>query len=62
LTVRSNAAVESLFATVKRELEWIYQLRTWRTRSDLTDALLDYIEDFYNPQRIQGNDSATRAL
>lgn len=48
-----NAAAESFFATLKRELEWIHQRKNWPTRAALTDALLDYIEDFYNPQRIQ---------
>jgi putative transposase len=48
-----NAAVESFFATLKRELDWIHQRKTWPTRAALIEALLDYIEDFYNPQRIQ---------
>jgi hypothetical protein len=51
--VPNNAAVEAFFATLKRELEQTHQLKTWRSRSDLANALLDYIEDFYNPQRIQ---------
>lgn len=48
-----NAAAESFFATLKRELAWIHQTKTWATRTELADALIDYIEDFYNPQRIQ---------
>ena len=48
-----NAVAESFFATLKRELAWIHKIKTWPTRAELTDALLDYIEDFYNPQRIQ---------
>lgn len=48
-----NAAVESFFATVKRELAWIHQRSTWPTRAALRTALFDYIEGFYNPERIQ---------
>ena len=48
-----NAVAESFFATLKRELAWIHHTKTWPTRIELADALLDYIEDFYNPQRIQ---------
>ncbi len=48
-----NAAVESFFATVKRELAWIHQRTTWSTRAALRTALFDYIEGFYNPDRIQ---------
>ena len=53
MTVRSNAAAESFFATLKRELAWIHHTKTWATRTELANALIDYIEDFYNPQRIQ---------
>lgn len=48
-----NAAVESFFATLKRELAWIHATKTWPTRAALRSALFDYIEGFYNPQRIQ---------
>jgi transposase InsO family protein len=48
-----NAAVESFFATLKRELAWIHQRSTWATRASLRTALFDYIEGFYNPERIQ---------
>ena len=48
-----NAAVESFFATLIRELAWIHQRTTWPTRTDLRTALFDYIEGFYNPERIQ---------
>ena len=48
-----NAVAESFFATLKRELAWIHQTKTWATRADLAEALGDYIEDFYNPTRIQ---------
>jgi transposase InsO family protein len=48
-----NAAVESFFATLKRELAWIHATKTWATRAALPTALFDYIEGFYNPERIQ---------
>ena len=48
-----NAAVEAVWATLKRELSWIYGKRTWPTRNPLRTAIFDYIEGFYNPQRIQ---------
>jgi putative transposase len=48
-----NAAVESFFATLKRDLAWIHQRTTWTTRAALRSALFDYIEGFYNPERIQ---------
>jgi putative transposase len=48
-----NAVVESFFATLKRELAWIHATKTWPTRAALRSALFDYIEAFYNPERIQ---------
>jgi putative transposase len=48
-----NAAVESLWATLKRDLNWIYGRKTWRSRDLLRSAVFDYIEGFYNPERIQ---------
>jgi putative transposase len=48
-----NAAVESFFATLKRELAWIHATKHWSTREELRTALFDYIEGFYNPERIQ---------
>jgi putative transposase len=48
-----NAPVESFFATLKRKLAWIHATKTWSTREELRTALFDYIEGFYNPQRIQ---------
>jgi putative transposase len=48
-----NAAVESFFATLKRELAWTHTTKHWATRAALRTALFDYIEGFYNPQRIQ---------
>jgi putative transposase len=48
-----NAAVEAFFATLKRELAWIHATKHWPTRDALRAVLFDYIEGFYNPQRIQ---------
>jgi putative transposase len=48
-----NAVAELFFATLKRELAWIYHTKTRPTRGELADALGDFIADFYNPQRIQ---------
>jgi putative transposase len=48
-----NAAVESFFATLKRELAWIHATKNWPTRAALHSALFDYIEGSYNPERIQ---------
>jgi transposase InsO family protein len=44
---------ESLWATLKRDLNWIYGRRTWTSRDLLRSAVFDYIEGFYNPERIQ---------
>ncbi len=38
---------------LKRELAWIHQRTTWPTRTTLRSTLFDYIEGFYNPERIQ---------
>jgi putative transposase len=48
-----NAAVEAFWATLKRELAWTHQTTTWATRAELRTAVFDYIEAFYNPERIQ---------
>jgi transposase InsO family protein len=48
-----NAAMESFWATLKRELAWIHQRRRWSSRAELRAALFDYIETFYNRQRHQ---------
>jgi putative transposase len=48
-----NAAMEAFWATLKRELAWIHQRRTWSTRAELRAALFDYIETFYNRARHQ---------
>jgi transposase InsO family protein len=44
-----NAVAESFFATIKTEL--VYD-RRWATRLDLRAAVFDYIEVFYNRQRL----------
>lgn len=44
-----NAVAESFFATIKTEL--VYG-RRWATRLDLRAAVFDYIEVFYNRQRL----------
>jgi transposase InsO family protein len=47
-----NAVAESFFATLKNEL--IYR-RNWSTRTALHDAVFEYIEVFYNRQRIHSS-------
>lgn len=44
-----NAAVESLWSTIKREL---VHPRTFHTRAQARAAIFDYIEIFYNRQRL----------
>ena len=44
-----NAVAESFFATLKAEL--VYR-EVWETRSDAAQAIFEYIEAFYNRQRI----------
>lgn len=48
-----NAAMESFWATLKRELAWIHQCQRWSSRAELRAALFDYIEIFYNRSRHQ---------
>ncbi len=48
-----NAAMESFWATLKRELEHIHDVAVWPTRAALKTAIFDYIEVFYNRQRSQ---------
>lgn len=43
-----NAVAESFFATLKKEL---VHRHTWPTRRELTSAVFDYVEAFYNPRR-----------
>jgi putative transposase len=44
-----NAVAESLWATIKRELT---DGEKWTTRIELTAALFEYIEVFYNRERL----------
>src|SRR5664280_2240427 len=48
-----NAAVEAVWATLKREPAWIHGRRTWPTRDLLRSAIFDYTEGFCNAQRTQ---------
>jgi len=48
-----NAAAEAFFATLKRELAWIHHTERWSTKDQPRTAPSGYIDDFYNPQRIQ---------
>jgi putative transposase len=43
-----NAAVETFFKTLKAELIWRH---TWATRQNVTNALFQYINGFYNTRR-----------
>jgi putative transposase len=43
-----NAVAESFFATLKKEL---VHRQSWPSRRDLSSAVFDYIEAFYNRQR-----------
>ena len=43
-----NAAVETLFKTIKAELIW---RDTWNTRRQAEMAVFEYINGFYNPRR-----------
>jgi len=45
-----NAVVESFFATIKKEL--IYQ-QQWTTYEEVRLAITEYIEVFYNRQRLR---------
>jgi transposase InsO family protein len=45
--------MEAFWATLKRELAWIHQRRSWLTPAELRSALFDYIEAFYNRARHQ---------
>ena len=44
-----NAVAESFFASLKLEL---IHLRSWATRAQVRRAVFDYIEVFYNRQRL----------
>jgi len=43
-----NAVVETFFKTIKAELIWRH---TWQTRGQVTEALFQYINGFYNSRR-----------
>jgi putative transposase len=43
-----NALAETFFATLKKEL---VNRRSWPTRRDLSRAVFDYVETFYNHRR-----------
>lgn len=43
-----NAAVETFFKTIKAELIWRHK---WQTRQQVTEALFQYINGFYNTRR-----------
>jgi hypothetical protein len=43
-----NAAVETLFKTIKAELIWQH---SWETRRQAEMAIFEYINGFYNPRR-----------
>lgn len=43
-----NAVAESFFATIKKEL---VHRQSWPSRRDLSSAIFEYIEAFYNRQR-----------
>jgi len=51
-----NAMAESFFGTLQIEL---LDLHTWTTRSELAQAIFEYIENFYNPE---GRHSALNCL
>ncbi len=44
-----NAVAESFFATLQVEL---LDRRRWKTRQQLTTAIFDYVEVFFNRQRL----------
>jgi len=48
-----NAAVESTWSMLKRELAWIQGRQTWPTRALLRTSIFDYVEGFYNTSRIK---------
>jgi transposase InsO family protein len=43
-----NAVAESFFATLKKEL---IHRQSWPTRHELSRAVFEYIEEFYNHER-----------
>jgi putative transposase len=47
-----NAVSESFFGTLKTEL---INRHSWSTRREAKDAVIDYIESFYNPHRLHSS-------
>lgn len=45
---QDNAAMESFWSTMQREL---LDQRTWRSRTELSSAIFEWIEGWYNPRR-----------
>jgi putative transposase len=43
-----NAAAESFFSTLQREL---LDRQRWTTRAELASAIFEYIEGWFNPRR-----------
>jgi putative transposase len=48
-----NAAMETFWATLKREIAWIHGTIHFTTRAQLRSILFEYIEVFYNRERAQ---------
>jgi transposase InsO family protein len=48
-----NAAMETFWATLKREIAWIRGSLYFATRAELRSVLFEYIEVFYNRERAQ---------
>ena len=54
-----NAAVETFFKTLKAELIWRH---TWATRSQVSNALFQYSNGFYNTRRKHSSLGATSSV
>jgi putative transposase len=54
-----NAAVENFFKTLKAELIWRH---TWATRANVSSALFQYINGFYNTRRKHSAKEGTSPL
>lgn len=48
-----NAAMETFWASLKREIAWIHGSIHFATRAELRSILFEYIEVFYNRERAQ---------
>jgi transposase InsO family protein len=51
--LNNNAAMETFWAALKRELSWMHGPLIYMTRARLCTVLFDYIEIFYNRERAQ---------